>query len=804
MRWAIVIGIDGYGGGVPNLSAAVNDAESFYAWATSKAGANVPEENVSLLLGRTAGDPDRDERDRVPTKDSIMSAIDETMRKSNGTGEALYFFFSGHGVTSTYANREESALATSGFDERHTDETLAVRSIAEFFETTQFKDQFFFIDACRNKPQRHVSEIGKWSIPRRRDPGQPPVQQFILYATSPGREAEETGWPGEAAGAFSSVLMDGLEGKGRAKAWSWERNWYEVRWEALATYVKIRMEQRREKPSSTGESRRAIQVPQDAGSRGVDGRDRDARLASLPRRGVDGLELKLELRANQDDEVEVVVLDAIGEPVARALRVTDSSYTFTLPPRTYAVRASTAGGRVGRLPLPVQLYDDDDDPKGQGFTAEIEWQAPGERDEEGEGDGRIAIRSPDPLAVADIREETGRVIGVATYKQACEASPGFYRVRAVGPEHDDTGEECLVVLRPGEDKPVKLGAPAPAPHVASLAEALGGRSEPDHVVPVKGAEPAAWAQASTIVAAAIGAALQGDEALPSLGMETPAAALERGNGVALYAVAGDGNTRGLEGLRARVWPAGLVVPEHATPLRPSAAGIAAVFEVCETPMPHWLSIETENAKPTVVALPVLKGRLATVIAQVDTDRLRLYQFHPVAGPAESSTTGRLRRLEHLQRLLLGGRLDGAVNLAEELAGQAGGDPFAGCVAGYVLLRLGRREGLGDLASTIITAAPELSDAYVLRGEYEASKQNLEASNQAFADAVAAGIPAFGEGLTRLIEGLRVSGFVHPRAWLVRYIFQQHARGSMWAAFTPRGNFGPGRLMVTGADVGYEA
>jgi hypothetical protein len=82
-------------------------------------------------------------------------------------------------------------------------------------------------------------------------------------------------------------------------------------------------------------------------------------------------------------------------------------------------------------------------------------------------------------------------------------------------------------------------------------------------------------------------------------------------------------------------------------------------------------------------------------------------------------------------------------------------------------------------------------------------ENQPASNQAFAEAVSAGIPAFGEGLTRLVEGLRVSGFNHPRGALVRYIFQRHVRGSMWAAFTPRSRFEPRRLVITGADVGYE-
>jgi hypothetical protein len=125
------------------------------------------------------------------------------------------------------------------------------------------------------------------------------------------------------------------------------------------------------------------------------------------------------------------------------------------------------------------------------------------------------------------------------------------------------------------------------------------------------------------------------------------------------------------------------------------------------------------------------------------------------------------------------------------------------VVGYVLLRLGRHEWLGALSTAIIEAAPTLSDAYILRGEYEAHRQNEEASHQAFADAVSAGVPVFAEGLSRLVEGLMASGFVHPRGALVRYIFQRHARGSMWAAFTPRGEFKPGRLAITGSDIGYE-
>ena len=142
-------------------------------------------------------------------------------------------------------------------------------------------------------------------------------------------------------------------------------------------------------------------------------------------------------------------------------------------------------------------------------------------------------------------------------------------------------------------------------------------------------------------------------------------------------------------------------------------------------------------------------------------------------------------------------------MAASAARRPSSSSFGACLAGYVLLRLGLREPLGALASDIVEAAPQLSDAYILRGEYEAYVQNEDARDQAFADAVSVGVPVFAEGLTRLVEGLRASRFFHPRGALVRYIFQRHTRGSMWSAFVPRREFKAGRLVITGADIGYE-
>jgi hypothetical protein len=795
MRWAIVIGIDEYDRDDLRLDAAVSDAQRFRDWVTRKDGGNVQETQLKLLLGPAAGADSPDARPR-PTKDNIVTAINDVVTAAGDEAERLYFYFSGHGITARVSNRDEGALVTPGFDEVHTDHSLAIRSLTEHFETTPFKDQFFFIDACRNIPWKDREfEIGRWPIPRERDPGKPPVQQFILFATSPGLTAAEGAW----SGAFTDVLMDAFDGKDRAKAWSWERNCYEVRWERLATYVNKIMSERRQRtqpPAEVSPVEVPYQIPQDAGSRGVAGRDRDALMVSFPQGHFPSLKLKVKFALEPPYErANMSVLDAIGQPVVSALGVAPgASQEFDLPPRTYAVQALTTDNRVGVLRAPIELYETVEDPPVELSPPSAPPKAgveeavvPEDSGQAGSAEavGTIAIEGADPLAAAEIRDEAGLVRGVVGTGDS-KLPPGFYRVSAFGPER--TGDEQFVVLKAGEREPVTLKLPPEPDHVAALAEALG-------------VDRAAWAQASTYVTAAVGKGLQGcAEAWRALGLEAPR---ERRPGVAFLAVPGDGNPAAVEGLSVRIWPAGDAIPKRVTRLVPSDAGVAAVIIEATATEPHWLAVEPARGDATVVALPLLPHRLATVIAQVDADRARAYQLHPVAGAHESSTPQRLISVEYLERQLLSGRIDGAEALAKKLAEAAGQDPFAGCVAGYVLLRLGCHRDLAGLASSLAVAAPNLSDAYILRGECEAAAGSAEAARQAFTDAVTTGIPAFGEGLTRLLEGLRANGFVHPRGALVRHIFQRHAQGSMWAAFVPRRKLKAGALVITGADVGFE-
>jgi uncharacterized membrane protein len=205
----------------------------------------------------------------------------------------------------------------------------------------------------------------------------------------------------------------------------------------------------------------------------------------------------------------------------------------------------------------------------------------------------------------------------------------------------------------------------------------------------------------------------------------------------------------------------------------------------------------------VFALTLLHGSPSLVVAHLEQERTKIFQF---------LLTGRLdllRTAEQAQRLVLAGRLAAIEPVARQLAESAADDPLAACLAGYSLLRLGHADDAGKVADAVIAVAPTIADAYVLRGEAAAAAGNDARSRQAFTDAINAGVPLFGEGLTRLVEGLRASNFLHPRGAIVRHVFQRHLRGTMWSVFVPRARSGerklePGRLLITGADTGFEA
>jgi hypothetical protein len=252
-----------------------------------------------------------------------------------------------------------------------------------------------------------------------------------------------------------------------------------------------------------------------------------------------------------------------------------------------------------------------------------------------------------------------------------------------------------------------------------------------------------------------------------------------------------------------VWPAGDPVPEDTASPEGVTQRVASMVAPVAGVGGHWLSIEQGDDAPMVFSLTLLPGLPLLIVAHLEQEQTRIFQF------LLSGNLDVLRIAEQAQRLVLAGRLAAIEPIAGQLADCAADDPLAACLAGYSLLRLGYPAKAGKVADAVIAVAPTISDAYVLRGEAAAADGHDARSRQAFTDAIAAGVPLFGEGLTRLLEGLRAANFLHPRGHIVRHVFQRHLRGTMWSVFVPRPRSGdrklrPGGLVVTGADTGFEA
>jgi hypothetical protein len=811
MNWAVVIGIDSYWTERACLKGAVCDALKMRKWLLDANGGNVPEENLALILSPTAGNESAGVKAVEATNANVVSSIADLLKRSTGEGERLYFFYAGHGLTARINQRDENALVCSDFTDVLTTNSLALRSLWEFFETVQFQDQFFFVDACRNIPWENVEfEVGRWPLPRKRDPGLPPTQQFILYATSPGLRAQELQEAGNERGAFTEVLLDGLRGKSKAKAWSSEKQNYQVRWERLVDYVKKELEDRR-LAVGQGLAQDVFQIPQDTGAHGVAGRERNPVLAEFPADAFDAERLRILLSPDEVVSVaEVIVLDEAAVPVETKTQLAGLPVEFTLPPRTYALHATAPEYDRAVARPPIELYSECEIPLELGRAAEVEappgGNGPATRAlDEPAATADLVVRTNDPLAPVEVADATGRVLQVSNGGASLRGlAPGFYRVRLIPP--GGAVDEQLVELAPGAEQTVELEASAASPAVQELVETIAAPVHDDNTVEVsKSAGPIASPELSTILTLAAGAAIKEDAkdaaGLRRLGLGAATEALDPAAETGLYLVLGHDSSDAAEaesyfsGLRLRIWKVGEPVPESFESARVSAgaAGVAE-FACSTTSGSYWFSLEPPGGNPMVLALAMLPKRLTLLTIEVQPAQTKIFQYLPSLAPDSSSSADVLRRVELLERIMLDGRLDAGYELAGQLLARELNNPLAGCLGAYLYLRLGRTGELNETVKNLTTRFPGLSDVHVIRGEFEAAAGRAAEAKAAFAQGIEVGVPIFGEGLTRLLEGMRTYEVEHPLARLVAHIFDHHMSGSMWSVWLP-GELVPGELLV---------
>jgi hypothetical protein len=213
------------------------------------------------------------------------------------------------------------------------------------------------------------------------------------------------------------------------------------------------------------------------------------------------------------------------------------------------------------------------------------------------------------------------------------------------------------------------------------------------------------------------------------------------------------------------------------------------------PGAHWLSLEAPRESPLVLALALLPHRVTMVVVERDPSGLfNVFQYMPSLRRDSSSDAVQFRHLELVQRCLGGGRLDLGHDSAVELLRGKWEDPIAGCLGGYVMLKLGKAGELETAATNMVRAFPELSDSHLLEAEFHAAEQQPQEAERSACDALDAGLPIVADGISRLLDYPGSFQIANDNARLASYVFDNRVKGALWSLWAPP-KFTPGKLLV---------
>jgi hypothetical protein len=211
--WALIIVVENY----PNLAS---------GWAqqlpdTNQAGAdfrdwvmrakNVPASNIiacaeATCAWRTTGN----------TRQDIVNAFTSLVTRARDQADEVYVFFSGHGIGFAEDPYEPAIDLLVGSEFSHPSTSggacLQVQEIKEKLRVALGPGKhFYFIDACRNPlGKQDISPTNLGVVLGRSTRGN--ATTFVLFSTAPGDVANVNS-------GFNKVLLSGLKGSARAKAW---------------------------------------------------------------------------------------------------------------------------------------------------------------------------------------------------------------------------------------------------------------------------------------------------------------------------------------------------------------------------------------------------------------------------------------------------------------------------------------------------------------------------------------------------------------------------------------------------------
>lgn len=348
-NWAIVIGVDYYPANEAwTLQGAVRDALAMRDWLLNPNGGNVAFQNLRLLLSPCPDAPAPSLKFIEATQTKIEDAINDLLTQSRSCGDRVFLYFSGHGLSVDINLTVEQGILASDFSLKTSTRSMTVKSLFDLFQGTNFKQQYFIIDACRNIP---VDRIRLGQFPYIPPPVIPSLPQFVMFATQPCVKAMQVGYPGNESGAFTSALLNGLKGKGSAKSWDNNAGEYVVRWNELFSAV-FKEVKSRKLEVNFGEP--LIQEPRQYGERG----DENPELGRFPDASIPDEVLQIDLEPNPTVlPIACIKINTFsGTAHVEGPPISKLPIVVKLRPRIYGINGSAAGFKP-IIAKEVRLYN---------------------------------------------------------------------------------------------------------------------------------------------------------------------------------------------------------------------------------------------------------------------------------------------------------------------------------------------------------------------------------------------------------------------------------------------------------------
>jgi hypothetical protein len=408
----------------------------------------------------------------------------------------------------------------------------------------------------------------------------------------------------------------------------------------------------------------------------------------------------------------------------------------------------------------------------------------------------LIVDSSDPLAPLEITDSAGALLKTGVGHLEFEGEGGFYRARLVTPEGQNVEE--VLELSPGETETVLIDAPRTQQShlLEQLLKFIEVRERDDQTLEFPSPiGPIAAVELPTVLTLLANAVNRGEDWLQSkplaeLGLAPFDDVREQASG-GLQIIFGlelschEKSSGYLSDARVLLWRHGQTVSESREGSFTLAHHLGlGEFQMAAEPGSYWLVIKAPNRTPVIFSVVVLPGRLTMLVSNRERDgRNRVFQYLPELDRPENSDQTLLRRLGLMQRFSLTSCFHNAYQLVEELIPNNLIDPVECVLAGYLAARLEKSEALLSASTAIRELFPELSDGYVLNGEYHAAMGDDEAAAAAYRSALDRGLPIFANGLVRLYEGLQRYGITHPRIELLREVHNNRVRGLLWSAWS---------------------